>query len=126
MKNPLFMISPYQQPLNTIEVEKRRITKHHSPTPTNPQIDAPVPQIVQDSPTFRLIISAYHPHEAYNTLPTRLPHQNAVEPFDILKLFLTPPLFESMTRNSNAYVAPKLANAFRAEVGSGREFPLRS
>ena len=73
----------------------------------HPQIDAPVPQIVQDPPTFRPIIASFHPHDAYNTLPARLPHQNAVEPFDILKLFLTPSLMESMTRNSSAYAALK-------------------
>ena len=99
--------------------KKRRITKNHSPTPTNPQIDAPVPQIVQDPPTFRPIISAYHPHEVYNTLPARLRHQNAVEPFDMLKLFLTPFLIESMTCNTNAYAALKTIERLQ---GGGRKW----
>ena len=87
--------------------KKRRITKNHSPTPTDPQIDAPVPGIFQDPLTFHPIIPAYHPHEAYNTLPVRICHQNAVEPFDILKLFLITSLMELMTYNTNAYAALK-------------------
>ena len=75
--------------------------------PTDPEIDAPVPQIFQDPPTFHPITPAYHPHEAYNTLPVRLCHQNAVVPFDILKLFLIPSLMELMTYNTNAYAALK-------------------
>ena len=101
------------------KVEKGRITKNHSPTPTDSQIDAPVPQIVQDPPTFRPIIPAYHPHEAYNTLPARLRHQNTVEPFDILKLFLTPSLMESMTCNTNAYAALKTSECLQ---GGGRKW----
>ena len=107
MEKPLFMIPLYQQPLNTSESPKRRITNNHSPTPTDPQIDAPVPQIVQDPPTFCPIIPAYYPHEAYYTLQARLRHQNAVEPFDIRSYILTPSLMDSMTCNTNAYAALK-------------------
>ena len=99
--------------------KKRRITKNHSPTLTDPQINAPVSQIFQDPPTFHPIIPAYHPHEAYNTLPARLRHQNAVEPFDILKLFLTPSLIESMTYNTNAYAALKTSEHLQ---GGGRKW----
>ena len=95
--------------------KKKRTTKNHSPTPTDPQIDAPVPQIFQDPPTSHHIIPTYHPHGAYNTLLARLHHQNAVEPFDILKLFLTPSLMESMTYNTNAYAALKTSEGQQRE-----------
>ena len=101
------------------KLKKRRITKNHLPTPTDPQIDAPVPQIFQDSPTIHPIVPAYHPHEAYNTLPVRLHHQNAVEPFDVLKLFLTSSLMESMTYNTNAYAALKTSECLQ---GGGRKW----
>ena len=84
-----------------------RITKNHLPTPTDPQIDAPVPQVVQDLHTFHPIIPTCHPHEAYNTLPARLRHQKVVVPFDILKLFLIPSLKELMACNTNTYAALK-------------------
>ena len=111
---PLSATSEYYQ-----KSKKRRITKNHSPTSTNPQIDAPVPQIVQGRPTFRPIISAYHPNEAYNTLPARLRPQNAVEPFDILRLFLTPSLIESVTCNTNAYAALETSECLQ---GGGRKW----
>ena len=104
------------------ESKKRRITKNHSPTPTDPQINAPVPQIVQGPSTLRPIIPSFHPHDAYNTLLARLPHQNAVEPFDILKLFLTPSLMESMTLNSNAYAALKTSEDPQEGGGKWKEF----
>jgi len=81
--------------------------KNHSLTLTDPQIDVPIPQIIQEPPTLHPITPTCHPHEAYNTLPVRLCHQKAVEPFNILKLFLTPSLMESMTCNTNAYAALK-------------------
>ena len=114
---PLSATSKYNR-----ESRKRRITNNHSPTLTDPQIDAPVPQIVQGPPTVRPIIPSFHPHDAYNTLPGRLPYQNAVEPFDILKLFLTPSLMESMTRNSNAYAAPKTSEDPQEGVRKWKEF----
>ena len=99
---PLSATSEYNR-----KSKKKRITNNHSPTPTYSQIDAPVPQIVQDPPTFCPIIPAYYQHEAYNTLPAKLRHQNAVEPFDIRSYILTPSLMDSMTCNTNAYAVLK-------------------
>ena len=107
MKKLLFIIPPLSATSEYNRVEKKEDHEQSLAHPTDPQIDAPVPQIVQDPPTFRPIIPSLHPHDAYNTLLARLPHQNAVEPFDILKLFLTPSLMESVTRNTNAYAALK-------------------
>jgi hypothetical protein len=99
-------------PLSTISKDqgkskKRRITKHHSPTSADPQIQFPTPQIFQDPPTFNTIIPRYHPHTAYNTLPLKIRYQHIVEPFEILRLFLTQSLLEDMAANTNAYAAAK-------------------
>jgi hypothetical protein len=99
-------------PLSTISKDvgkskKRRITKNHLPTPADPQIKFPTPQIFQDPPTFYPIIPRYHPHTAYNTLASKIHYQHTVEPFEILSLFLTPSLLEDMTAHGNAYAAAK-------------------
>jgi hypothetical protein len=100
-------------PLSTISKDhgkskKRRITKNHSPTPpADPQIQFPTPQIFQDPPTFHPIVPRYHPHTAYNTLPSKICFQHTVEPFEILSLFLTQSLLEDMVANTKAYAAAK-------------------
>jgi hypothetical protein len=110
-------------PLSTIpkdqgKSKKRRITKNHSPTPADPQIQFPTPQIFQDPPTFHSIIRRSHPHTAYNTLPSKICYQRTVEPFDILSLFLTPSLLEDMTAHINAYAAAK---ASERQLEGGRK-----
>jgi hypothetical protein len=64
-------------PLSTISKDhgkskKWQITKIHSPTHLDPQIQFPTPQIFQDPPTFYPIVSRCHPHTAYNTLPSKI------------------------------------------------------
>ena len=107
------MVLPHQQPQNTTESRKKcksRRSLAHPDTPPNRctcTSDRPGPTYLPSHhPTC-------HPHEAYNTLPARLRHQKAVEPFDILKLFLTPSLMESMTCNTNAYAALKTSECLQ-------------
>jgi hypothetical protein len=108
MEKPLLVNFPCQQYLRTMgKSKKRRITKNHSPTSADPQIQFPTPQIFQDPPTFHTIIPRYHPHTAYNTLPSKIRYQHIVEPFEILSLFLTQSLLEDMAANTNAYAAAK-------------------
>jgi len=111
-------------PLSTISKDqgkskKRRITKNHSPTPADPQIQFPTPQIFQDPPTFHPIIPRHHPHVAYSTLPSKIHYQHTVELFEILNLFLTSSLFEDMAAHSNAYAAAK---ASERQMESGRKW----
>jgi hypothetical protein len=111
-------------PLSTMSKDqgkskKRRITKNHSPTTVDPQIQFPTPQIFQDPPTFHPIIPRYHPHTAYNTLPSKIHYQHTVEPFEILSLFLTPSLLEDMAAHSNAYAAAK---ASERQLEGGRKW----
>jgi hypothetical protein len=110
-------------PLSTISKDqgkskKRRITKNHSLTSADPQIQFPTPQIFQDPPTFHPIIPRYHPHTTDNTLPSKIRYQYTVEPFEILSLFLTPSLLEDMAAHSNAYAAAK---ASEQELAGGRK-----
>ena len=112
MKNPPFMNFPHRKPQNTSEsckkIESLKITRPLG-GPTNqctltsdPQINAHLHQIAQDSPTSHPIIPKYHPHECYN-LPARVRCPEAVERFVTLKLFLTTFFMRPMTCNTNAY-----------------------
>jgi len=113
-----------QLPLSTISKDhakskKQQITKNHSPTPADAQIQFPTPQIFQDPPTFHHIIPRYHPHTAYNTLPSKICYQHTAEPFEILCLFLTQSLFEDMVANTSAYAATE---AREWQLESGRQW----
>ena len=102
------MIFPHQQPQHTTQSrKKKRIMKNHSPLLADPQINAPLPQIVSDTPTFHPVIPKYQPHKAFNTLPTKLRYQEVLEPVDILKLSLITSLIEPMTCNTGASAALK-------------------
>ena len=124
MKEPLFMTPPHQQSLNTTESRKKGKSRkiiRLSDKPTNRYTrtsDRSGPTYIPPHNPY-LIIPDYHTHEAYNTLPARLRHQNAVEPFDILKLFLTPSIMKSMTCNTNAYAALKITERLQ---GGGRKW----
>jgi hypothetical protein len=48
------------------KAKKRRITKNHSPTPTDPQIAVLLPQIIQNPYNFHLTISKHQQHKAFN------------------------------------------------------------
>ena len=96
---------------------QHRASEHEEPTS---MYEPPIPYIQRHG--WTMDISAYHPHEAYNTLPARLRHQNAVEPFDILKLFL----IESMTCNTNAYAALKTSERLKGGGRKWKEVSTRS
>ena len=95
---------------------KRRITKDHLLAPTDTQNNAPPPQINSTHPGFAPIIPKCPPHNAYNTLPVIIQHQQAVEPMDILSLFLTTSLIEQIAINTNAYATQKIVE--REQEGS--------
>ena len=87
---------------------KRRITKNHSAPTTNTQ---PLPHLLQEAsqlPACAPIVPPTSPHDAYNMLPAHLRHSDHVEPVDILRLFLTKPLLQTMAANTNAYAAKQL------------------
>jgi hypothetical protein len=48
-------------------------------------------------------------HPAHNTLPSALKGLHGIEPVDILNLFLTQSLLETMRANTNAYSAENIA-----------------
>jgi len=99
--------------------KKRRITKIHSPTPADPQIQFPTPQIFQDPHTFHPIIPRHHPDAACNTLPSKIRYQHTVEPLKILSIFLTPSLLQDTAALSNAYAA---APTSKQQMESGRKW----
>ena len=71
------------------------------------------PQINSTPPTFAPIIPKCPPHNTYNTLLVRIQHQQAVEPMDILSLFLTTPLIEQIVINTNSYATQKIVGRER-------------
>ena len=104
---------PVPSLLDKGKTKKRRITKDHSLPPTDPQNDAPPPQINSTPLSFAPIIPKCPPHNAYNALPVRIQHQQAVEPMDILSLFLTTSLIEQIAINTNAYAIQKIVERER-------------
>ena len=117
-KEAAFHYPPSSKTQNTSECRKKNHKKSLAYL-TDPQIDAPAPQTVQDSPTFHPIIPSRHPHEVYNTSSAGLRHQKAVEPFKILKLFLTPSNLEQRTCNTNTYAVLKTSEYLQ---GGGRKW----
>ena len=113
---------PVPSLLDKGKTKKRRIAKDHSLAPTDPQNDAPPPQINSTPPSFAPIIPKCPPHNAYNTLPVRIQHQQAVELMDILSLFLTTSLIEQIAINTNAYATQKIAEREQEGVGSGESY----
>ena len=57
---------------------------------------------------LRTSVPPASPHGAYNMLPVRLCHSDHVEPVDILRLFLTKALSQTMAENTNSYAAKQL------------------
>jgi len=99
--------------------KKQWITINHSPTAADPQVQFPTPLIFQDPPTFHPVIARYHPHTAYNTLPSIIHWKYTVEPCNIIRLSLTQSLLEDMAANTNAYAA---AEARKQQRQGGRKW----
>jgi hypothetical protein len=60
-------------------------------------------------------------HAAYNTLPSALKGLHGIEPVDILNLFLTKSLLETMSANTNAYAAEKIAGGDKEDGHTWKE-----
>ena len=82
---------------------KRRVTNDHSASPLEQQSE---PSQAQAS-SFHPIVPKSPPHHAFNTLPPTIRHLDAIEPKNILDLFLTTSLLKTMTTNTNSYAAIK-------------------
>ena len=81
---------PVPSLLNQGKTKNRRIMKYYSPTPADqidPLIFAPV-----DHPP---------PHSVCDVLSARTQYQQDVKPMDISNLFMTRPLIERITTNTN-------------------------
>ena len=94
----------------------RRLTNDHSASPLEQQIE---PSQAQES-SFHPTVPKTSPHNAYNTLPLSSQHLDAIEPKNILDLFLTTSLLKIMTTNTNSYDAIK-----RAEKESNKDSKAR-
>ena len=82
---------------------KLRVTNDHSASPLEQQSE---PSQAQES-SFHPIVPKTPPHPTYNTLPPTVCHLDAIEPKNILDLFLTTSLLKTMTTNTNSYAAIK-------------------
>ena len=80
---------------------KRRFTNDHSASPLEQQIE---PSQAQES-SFHPTVPKTPPHNSYNTLTLSSQHLDAIEPKNILDLFLTTSLLKTMTTNTNSYDA---------------------
>lgn len=101
---------------------KRRITKNHSAPPANTQPLPHLPQEASQLPVFAPIVPPTSPHDAYNTLPTHIRHSDHIEPVDILSLFLTKSLLQTMAANTNAYAAKQLEESRQSGESGGRKW----
>jgi len=64
------------------------------------------------------------PHKAYNTLPAIFRGLVAIEPIEILRLFLTDSLLKTITDNTNEYASQKLAERKRRSKRQWKEVVL--
>ena len=55
-------------------------------------------------------------------LPTCIRHSNHIEPVDILSLFLTKSLLQTMAANTNAYAAKQLEESRQSGESGGRKW----
>jgi len=63
-------------------------------------------------------------HKAYNTLPAIFRGLDAIEPIEILRLFLTDSLLKTITDNTNEYASYKLAEEKRSGGRQWKEVVL--
>ena len=101
---------------------KRRITDNHSAPSANTQPLPHLPQEASQLPAFAPIVPPTSPHDAYNILPAHLRHSDHVEPVDILSLFLTKSLLQTMAANTNAYAAKQLEESRQSGESGGRKW----
>lgn len=64
------------------------------------------------------------PHKANNTLPAIFRGLDAIEPIEILRLFLTDSLLKTITDNTNEYATQKLAEEKRSGGRQWKEVVL--
>ena len=84
---------------------KQLITNNHSASLANIQPLTHHPQEASQLPIFTPIVPPSSPHNVYNMLPTCICHSDHIEPVDILSLFLTKSQLQTITVNTNAYIA---------------------
>ena len=84
---------------------KRRVTNDHSACPLEQQSE---PSQAQAS-SFHPVVPKSPPHHAFNTLLPTIRHLDAIEPKNILDLFLTTSLLKIMATNTSPYDAIKRA-----------------
>ena len=60
------------------------------------------------------MIPTTFPYKVYNTLPAIFRGPDAIEPIEILRLFLTDSLLKTITNNTNEYASQKLAEEKRS------------
>jgi hypothetical protein len=101
--------TPPASPKKKPPPKKPRITDDHSTAPAPPLNHPPVQPDASPTPVFHPIAPKAPTHSAYNTLPFAIKDLHGVEPVDILNLFLTKSLLETMSANTNAYAAEKIA-----------------
>ena len=89
---------------------------------TNTQPLPHLPQEASQLPAFAPIVPPTSPHGAYNMLPAHLRHSDHVEPVDILSLFLTKSLLQTMAANTNAYAAKQLEESRQSGESGGRKW----
>ena len=91
---------------------------------TNTQPLPHLPQEASQLPAFAAIVPPTSPHDTYNMLPAHLHHSDhvPVEPADILRLFLTKSLLQTMAANTNAYMAKQLEESRQSGENEGRKW----
>ena len=83
--------------------------------PPNTQPPLHFPQEASQLPAFTHIVPPTSTHGSYSILPSRLRHNNHVEPVDTLSLPLTKALLQSITENTNAYAVKQLEESKQSE-----------
>jgi hypothetical protein len=101
--------TPPASPKKKTSSKKARIVDDHAAAPAPPLVHPPVQPDATPKPVFHPMPPKVPIHDAYNTLPSALKGLHGIEPVDILNLFLTKSLLETMTANTNAYAAQKIA-----------------
>jgi hypothetical protein len=101
--------TPPASPKKKPPPKKPRITNDHSLAPAPPLNHPPVQPDASPTPVFHPIAPKAPTHAAYNILPSALKGLHGIKPVDILDIFLTKSLLETMSANTNLYAAEKIA-----------------
>ena len=106
-----------RQRKTSVKTRPQRIMKNHSPPPGKAKSALSHSIILPEVPLYCPLRHPYPLHSPINHLPSSLLALNSIKPSDIVNLFLTEELFQTMSSNTNLYAQQKRSETLPSTGG---------